>query len=126
MECIRVLVRSNDELTAQSVAVIAQQKRLIEAYRETSDQVAHEIRTPLMHLDGRLTRALAAGTDEPITTHRNGARTDIKRLVAMLESLLDIAASKARQGDRHGLRPVAPSGLVQRHGELDPDSAEDT
>src|SRR3546814_17696486 len=55
-----------DELTAHSVAAIARQKRLIEAYRETSDQVAPEIRTPLMHLDGRPTRALAAGTDEPI------------------------------------------------------------
>jgi len=115
-----------DELTAHSVAAIARQKRLIEAYRETSDQVAHEIRTPLMHLDGRLTKALAAGTDEPITTHLIGARTDIKRLVAMLESLLDIAASKARQGDRHGLRPVDLSDLVTRICELYADSAEES
>src|SRR3546814_14740170 len=79
-----------------------------------------------MHLDGRLTRALAAGTDEPITTHLIGARTDIKRLVAMLESLLDIAASKARQGDSHGLRPVDLSDLVTRICELYADIAEES
>src|SRR3546814_16080633 len=54
-----------DELTAHSVAAIARQKRLIEAYRETSDQVALELRTPLMHLNGRTTRAIAAVHEAP-------------------------------------------------------------
>ena len=115
-----------DELTRHSAAALARQKRLIEAYRETSDQVAHEIRTPLMHLDTKLVKALKA---EPGEAARKGlleAREDIRRLVGMLESLLDIAASKARRGDRHGLAPVDLSGLVLRIGELYADSAEDS
>jgi len=115
-----------DELTRHSAAALARQKRLIEAYRETSDQVAHEIRTPLMHLDTKLVKALKA---EPGEAARKGlleAREDIRRLVGMLESLLDIAASKARRGDRHGLAPVDLSGLVLRIGELYADSAEES
>lgn len=115
-----------DELTAHSAAALARQKRLIEAYRDASDQIAHEIRTPLMHLDGRLTRALAASPGEAVAARLLEARGDIKRLVAMLESLLDIAASKARQGDRHGLRPVDLSAMVTRLCELYADSAEES
>lgn len=115
-----------DELTGHSAAALARQNRLVEAYRETSDQIAHEIRTPLMHLDGRLTRALAAGPDEGVAARLLEGRADIKRLVAMLESLLDIAASKARQGDRHGLKPVDLGALVTRICELYADSAEES
>ncbi|WP_432767568.1 sensor histidine kinase [Sphingopyxis sp.] len=115
-----------DELTGHSAAALARQKRLIEAYRDASDQVAHEIRTPLMHLDGRLTKALAAGADAAVAARLVEARGDIKRLVAMLESLLDIASSKARQGDRHGLRPVDLSEMVTRICELYADSAEES
>lgn len=115
-----------DELAGHSAAALARQKRLIEAYRETTDQIAHEIRTPLMHLDGRLTKALAAGPGETVAARLLEARVDIKRLVTMLESLLDIAASKARQGDRHGLKPVDLSEMVTRICELYADSAEES
>ena len=115
-----------DELTGHSVAALARQKRLVEAYRDTSDQIAHEIRTPLMHLDGRLTRALAADPGESVAARLLEGRADIKRLVAMLESLLDIAASKARQGDRHGLKRFDLSETVTRICELYADSAEDS
>src|SRR3546814_21162009 len=57
-----------DELTAHSVAAIARQKRMIEAYRVTSDQVAHELRNPLMHLVGWLNTALTEVTDAQCTT----------------------------------------------------------
>lgn len=115
-----------DELTRHSAAALARQKRLIEAYRETSDQVAHEIRTPLMHLDTKLVKAQKAEPGEAARKWLLEAREDIRRLVGMLESLLDIAASKARRGDRHGLAPVDLSGLVLRIGELYADSAEES
>jgi signal transduction histidine kinase len=115
-----------DELTRHSAAALARQKRLIEAYRETSDQVAHEIRTPLMHLDTKLVKALKADPGETAGKWLMEAREDIRRLVGMLESLLDIAASKARRGDRHGLAPVDLSSLVLRIGELYADSAEES
>ncbi len=115
-----------DELTRHSAAALARQKRLIEAYRETSDQVAHEIRTPMMHLDTKLVKALKANPGEAAGKWLMEARDDIRRLVSMLESLLDIAASKARRGDRHGLAPVDLSKLVLRIGELYADSAEES
>ena len=115
-----------DELTGHSAAALARQKRLVEAYRDTSDQIAHEIRTPLMHLDGRLTKALAADPGEAVATRLLEGRADIKRLVAMLESLLDIAASKARQGDRHGLKRFDLSEMATRICELYADSAEES
>jgi signal transduction histidine kinase len=115
-----------DELTRHSAAALARQKRLIEAYRETSDQVAHEIRTPLMHLDTKLVKALKAEPGDIARKWLLEAREDIRRLVGMLESLLDIAASKARRGDRHGLAPVDLSALVLRIGELYADSAEES
>src|SRR5690606_36016427 len=94
-----------DELTRHSAAALSRQKRLVEAYRETSDQVAHEIRTPLMHLDTKLVKALRHEPGDAVRSRLMEAREDIRRLVSMLESLLDIAASKARKGDRHGLVP---------------------
>lgn len=115
-----------DELTRHSAAALARQERLVEAHRETSDQIAHEIRTPLMHLDNKLVKALKAEPGEAAANWLMAAREDIRRLVGMLESLLDIAASKARRGDRHGLAPVDLSGLVRRIGELYAASAEES
>ena len=115
-----------DELTRHSAAALTRQRRLVEAYRETSDQVAHEIRTPLMHLDNKLVKALKAEPGEAAGGLLREAREDIRRLVGMLESLLDIAASKARRGDRHGLVPVDLSALVLRIGELYAASAEES
>lgn len=115
-----------DELTSHSVDALARQKRLVEAYRDMSDQVAHEIRTPLMHLDSRLVKALAAGPEPEIGERLVEARGDLRRLVDTLESLLDIASSKARQGDRAGLKPVDLSAMVTGICELYADSAEES
>ena len=115
-----------DELAAHSASALTRLGNLMEAYRDASDQIAHEIRTPLMHLDGRLVKALA--TDPPPETAERllEARDEIRRLVSTLESLLDIAASKAHQGDRHGLKPVNLSAMVERICELYQDSAEES
>lgn len=115
-----------DELAGHSAAALARQKRLVDAYREASDQVAHEIRTPLMHLDNKLVKVLKAFPKEDPGSRLVEAREDIRHMVQMLESLLDIAASKARRGDRTGLKPVDLSGLVRRIGELYSASAEDS
>lgn len=115
-----------DELASHSGNALTRLGRLATAQRETTDHVAHEIRTPLMHLDNRLVKALAA-TPEPETAARIAdARSEIRSITRMLESLLDIAASEARRGDRHGLLPVDLSALATRLGELYADSAEES
>ncbi|QIQ87025.1 HAMP domain-containing sensor histidine kinase [Erythrobacter sp.] len=114
-----------DELAAHSAAALARVGDLMEAYRDTSEQLAHEIRTPLSHLDNRLVKALEA-QPEPIVAERLvEARGEIRRLVQTLESLLDIAASKARRGDRTGLGPVDLGDMVGAICELYAGSAEE-
>ncbi|MXO66759.1 sensor histidine kinase [Altericroceibacterium endophyticum] len=115
-----------DELASHSAAALARVQRLMEAYRDSSDQVAHEIRTPLTHLDNKLVKALAADPEAGIAQELQAARGEIRSLVHTLESLLDIASSNARRGDPHSLRPVNLSRLSSRICELYSDSAEES
>lgn len=115
-----------DELTSHSANALDRLKSLAIAHRETTDHVAHEMRTPLMHLDNRLVKALAASPEAETASCIADARTEIRGIIRMLESLLDIAASQARRGDRHGLAPVDLSALTTRLGELYADSAEES
>lgn len=115
-----------DELTAHSAAALQRQRDLMEAYKETSEQLAHEMRTPLSHLDNRLLKALEEGPAPAVAERLAEARAEIRRLVQTLESLLDIAASKTRRGDRAGLERVDMSALVTRICDLYSGSAEET
>ena len=115
-----------DELADHSARALERVRRLLEAHREASDQVAHEIRTPLMHLDQRLGKALAEPLPDSVAEKLIEARMEIRRLVAMLESLLDIASSKARKGNLHGLHPVNLSEIADRICNLYADSAEES
>ncbi len=114
------------ELTRHSVDALSRLKRLVTKHRETSDQIAHELRTPLMHLDNRLIKALKTSGDEESRGMLGQARGEIRGIIALLESLLDIATSEARRGDRIGLAPVDLSALAQHVGEFYADSAEDS
>ncbi|KPF63148.1 histidine kinase [Porphyrobacter sp. AAP60] len=114
-----------DEIARQAALALERDRQLMTAYRETSEQVAHEIRTPLSHLDARLVKALAASNNRQAGDHLVAARGDIRRLVGTLEALLDIAASKAHRGQRKGLRPVDLSALTRGICELYQDTAED-
>ena len=115
-----------DELTIHSAAALKRQRGLMEAYKETSEQLAHEMRTPLSHLDNRLLKALKAQPSPEVAERLVEARAEIRRLVQTLESLLDIAASKTRRGDKAGLVPLDFSGIVTRICELYSGSAEET
>lgn len=114
------------ELARHSLDALARLKRMVTMHRETSDQIAHELRTPLMHLDTRLVKALGAAPDDESRTLLAAARGEIRSIIAMLESLLDIATSEARRGDRHGLALVDISALALRLVELYADSAEES
>jgi len=115
-----------DELTAHSAAALDRVRNLMEAYRDTSDQLAHEIRTPITHLDNRLVKALAAKPPGEVAEKLIEAREEIRRLVQTLESLLDIASSKARKGDKAGLKEFDLSAMVLRICDLYAGSAEET
>ncbi|ASJ92265.1 sensor histidine kinase [Porphyrobacter sp. CACIAM 03H1] len=114
-----------DELAAHSAAALLRVNDLLAAYKDTSEQLAHEIRTPLSHLDNRLVKALASQPEPAVAERLAEARGEIRRIVQTLESLLDIAASKAHRGDRAGLAPVDLSGLVSGICDLYAGSAEE-
>ncbi len=115
-----------DELAGHSALALGRLRDLMQAYRDTSDQVAHEIRTPVMHLDRKLVKLLAAQPDAATAEALIAARADIRHLVGTLESLLDIAASKARRGDRSGLKPIDLSALLEGICNLYADSSEES
>lgn len=114
------------ELTRHSADALEQTARLAQAHRDTADHIAHEIRTPLMHLDTRLVKLVRESGDARVVETLGRARGEIRGLVALLESLLDIASSEAKIGDRSGLRPVDLSTVVRRLAELYADSAEES
>lgn len=115
-----------DELAGHSAAALTRLRHLMQAYRDTSDQVAHEIRTPVMHLDRRLVKLLEASPDAETAQALVAARGDIRHLVGTLESLLDIAASKARRGDRTGLKRFNLSAMLLRICDMYADSSEES
>jgi signal transduction histidine kinase len=71
-----------DELTAHSAAALARVNDLLAAYKDTSEQLAHEIRTPLSHLDNRLVKALASQPEPAVAERRNPADRPDARIPA--------------------------------------------
>ena len=65
--------------------------RLLVAQRDITDTIAHELRTPLVHLDTRLLAALDVNRDERVAHTLEAARADIRSVVSLFDALLDIA-----------------------------------
>lgn len=111
------------ELAGHSTRAIARVANLARTHRHMSDHIAHEIRTPLTHLDNRLVACLRA--ESGVRPEIEQCREDIRSVVTMLDSLLDIAASEARVGDNTGLVEVDLSDLAEDLVELYSASAEE-
>lgn len=117
-----------DELSDLGVHVDGHLDRiedLLKAQREISDNIAHELRTPLVHLDMRLLRALDHATDNSISAELSDARDDIRSIVSLFDSLLDITLAEAK-GDISGeATPFDVSELAANLAELYAASAEE-
>jgi signal transduction histidine kinase len=96
---------------------------VIRAQRDVTDQVAHEVRTPLIHLDRALLRLIERSVDPALTASLGEARNEARGIADLLDSLLDIAASEARRADRSGFERVDLSALAANLAELYEDSA---
>lgn len=114
-----------DELSQHSNAMTTRLAALISAHRDISDHTAHELRTPLMHLDNRLVEAMRQSKDSFHIETLGRARQDIRDIITMLDSLLDIASSRAQKGDRTGLSQCDVSEIATEIAELFAESAED-
>ena len=109
-------------LSARINTMLDRIQRLITLRKTISDQVAHEVRTPLTRLDAALSEAAEAALDpKPITT----ARQDVKDCVSLLDGLLDVSALEAQAGDRQGFEVVDLSKCAQNICEFYEALAED-
>jgi signal transduction histidine kinase len=105
--------------------MLDQVERLIEAQRAVSDQTAHEIRTPLMHLDTRILKAMQGTQDEELLRTLDQSRGEIRNVVRLLDSLLDIAGTQAMRGDLRGLLDTNLSEIADNLADLYGASAEE-
>lgn len=113
-----------DEMAGHGARLLARQAQLLKAYKQVSEHVAHEVRTPLMHLDNRLGAAMQERPEMP-GGPLGQSREDIRGITTMLDSLLDIASAESRRGDLAGLAELDLSALVTSLADLYEDSAED-
>jgi len=89
---ISTLALHTDHHLGQVVALIA-------AQREISDNIAHELRTPLSHLDTHLREAMANNRDPAIDPILQAARDKIGSVVTLFDALLDIALAESGAGN---------------------------
>lgn len=113
------------DLAARTNRTLEQVERLIAAQRDVGDNLAHEVRTPLMHLDTQLRKAIERTVDPRMIATLGEARADIRQLAQLLDSLLDIAGAEAMKGDVRGLGDVDLSAIAENIADLYEVSAED-
>ena len=91
---------------------------LMESLRQVSNDIAHDLRTPLAHLRYRLERARteAKNTDDYAVTIE-AAIADSDKLLAMFAALLRISQIEAG-ARRAGIEEVELPGLLARAGDL--------
>jgi signal transduction histidine kinase len=90
-------------------------EHLFRAQRQISDDIAHELRTPLVHLDTRLLEALDRNVDPAVARSLDRARDDVRSVVSLFDALLDIAMAEAMVG---GVVPGARFDLSEVAGTL--------
>lgn len=113
------------ELAAHANQLVGRLGQVVHSQRDVTDQVAHEIRTPLVHLDTHLLRLIERSVDPSLTTSLGQVRRESRRIAELLDSLLDIAASEAGKGDRRGFEQVDVSQIAADLSDLYADSATD-
>ncbi|MCA9836633.1 MAG: hypothetical protein KC422_06955 [Trueperaceae bacterium] len=72
--------------------------RVIESERRFTDDAAHELKTPLSVLSGRLEKALEQSTEEKVRRSLEKALISSKDLLTLVEKLLLLARTEAGQG----------------------------
>lgn len=95
-----------DELGALASHIngmIGRAERLLNLRKRVTDQVAHEMRSPLTRLDAALLKAQSNTRADPALAK---ARAELKSSLRLLDGLLDVSSAEAQQGDRRNLEPV--------------------
>jgi len=96
-----------DELGVHINTMLDRLHRLLTLRKRLTDQLAHEIRSPLARLDASLAQARNDGQKSI-----EAARQDLSRTLVLLDGLLDISALEAQAGDRRNFADIAFGDLV--------------
>lgn len=121
---------SSDEvgmLGTQINNMISRAERLLNLRKRVTDQVAHEIRSPLTRLDARLlSLGKTISESDADTGDIELARKELQDCVKLLDGLLDVSSLDAQQGDKRGFEPVNLADLIGDIVDLFEPLAEDT
>ena len=120
--------RGGDELAQLGQHVDAHLDRieqLFRAQRQISDDIAHELRTPLVHLDTRLLDALERNHDPAVAASLDRARADVRSVVSLFDALLDIAMTESAGGGMTAGTRIDLSDVASDLAELYAPSAEE-
>jgi len=113
-----------DQLSENLNAMLDRIDSLIEGVKSVADNIAHDLRTPLTRLRGRLENLMARpGLDDSLREELTSAMTEADQLLATFRALLRIARIEAGTHDREwaevDLRPLLEDAweLYQAVGE---------
>jgi len=85
-----------DQLAANLNAMLEQIERLLNGMRQVTDNIAHDLRTPLNRMRSRIEVALLAeDSDEPLRPIMEQTLKDAESMIATFNALLDIARAEA-------------------------------
>jgi signal transduction histidine kinase len=112
-----------DQLAATLNEMLARIEGLVAAISRVSDNIAHELRTPLSRLRAELEELAESDDPEAVRARGLAALDEAGRLQAMFEALLRIA--RLESGPAEDMGPVDLSALLADAAELHQPSAED-
>ena len=107
-----------DELASQFNRLLDENDRLVTQVRDVTNDIAHDLRTPLQRMQGRLESALAAPSTSPEACRVLEAFSgDSERLLEIFNGLLQLARLESDEL-RRSMRPVAVEAVVREIAEL--------
>jgi signal transduction histidine kinase len=107
-----------DELASQFNRLLDENDRLVTQVRDVTNDIAHDLRTPLQRMQGRLESALAAPSTPPEARRvLESFASDSERLLEVFNGLLQLARLESDEL-RRSMQPVSVETVVREIADL--------